>query len=740
MFSAVLFSLFVKRPEVIIATSPQFFCGCAGAIVSRLRRVPFILEIRDIWPESIVAVGALGNKWLLRFLEWLELRMYAAARHIVTVGQGYRQKLIEKGIRAEAISVITNGFDHEIFYPRQSDEKIRQRYNLNHEFVCSYVGTIGMACGLEVVLRTAKLLKNSRRNDIKFLLVGAGAVKEQLQRQALEENLDNVVFIGRQDRHLIPGIVSVSDACLVHLKKRDLFKTVLPSKIFEATAMAKPIIMGVEGYAAEFLKEANAGVCIEPENAEQLTEAVENLANDRQLCHSLGQAGYEYVTKHHDRDSLANDYLDTIVRFSNPASKQPRPDDAAMIWPPKPSIPTRMKVSDTMKIINVVGARPNFMKVAPIMTACRNSEAIEPLLVHTGQHYDEKMSDLFFRQLGIPEPDVNLEVGSASHAVQTAEVMKAFEHVVLEHEPDAVLVVGDVNSTIACGLVAVKLGVKLIHIEAGLRSFDRSMPEEINRLLTDSLSDFLFCSEQSGVDNLIRESISKEKIFLVGNVMIDTLLNNKSKANKSNILDQLNLNGDGYAVLTLHRPVNVDNSITFGRILDALEVIQNDIPIIFPIHPRTRRNVASFHLGNRLEELPNLRLIDPLGYLDFLKLMTSARLVLTDSGGIQEETTILKVPCLTLRENTERPITAEIGSSQIVGTDPDKISQAYRQAINGNWRESQIPPLWDGCAAERIVKTLLEGNPKVRIEKASMVKHNDSTERVLVTSGGGFPG
>ena len=213
------------------------------------------------------------------------------------------------------------------------------------------------------------------------------------------------------------------------------------------------------------------------------------------------------------------------------------------------------------------------------------------------------------------------------------------------------------------------------------------------------------------------------KIHFVGNVMIDTLLNNKSKANKSNILDQLNLNGDGYVVLTLHRPVNVDNSITFGRILDALEVIQNDMPIIFPIHPRTRRNVASFHLGNRLEELPNLRLIDPLGYLDFLKLMISARLVLTDSGGIQEETTILKVPCLTLRENTERPITAEIGSNQIVGTDPDKISQAYRQAINGSWREPQIPPLWDGCAAERIVKTLLEGNLKVRIEKASMVKH-----------------
>jgi len=348
------------------------------------------------------------------------------------------------------------------------------------------------------------------------------------------------------------------------------------------------------------------------------------------------------------------------------------------------------------------------MKIAPIMKACKASRAIEPLLVHTGQHYDEKMSDLFFRQLGIPEPDINLGVGSASHAVQTANIIKAFEPVVLDYKPDAVLVVGDVNSTIACGLVAVKLGVKLIHVEAGLRSFDRSMPEEINRLLTDSISDFLFCTEQSGVDNLICEGIPKEKIFLVGNVMIDTLLDNKAKAKKSNILDKLNLNGDDFAALTLHRPANVDNPAVFGRIFDALEVIQNDMPIIFPIHPRTHRNLKSFHLDKRFEELSNLQLIDPLGYLDFLKLMTFARLVLTDSGGIQEETTILKVPCLTLRENTERPITAEIGSNQVVGTDPARITEGYKQALNGHLRNFEIPPLWDGHAAERIVDILLD--------------------------------
>ena len=361
-----------------------------------------------------------------------------------------------------------------------------------------------------------------------------------------------------------------------------------------------------------------------------------------------------------------------------------------------------------MKIINVVGARPNFMKIAPLMAAQKESGRIEPILVHTGQHYDERMSDLFFRQLGIPEPDVNLGVGSASHAVQTAEIMRAFEPVVLERKPDAVLVVGDVNSTIACGLVAVKLGVKLIHVEAGLRSFDRSMPEEINRILTDAISDLLFCTEKSGVENLRREGIPDDKIFLVGNVMIDSLMANKEKAEKSRILDELNIKPNSYAVLTLHRPSNVDNPVVFGRILDAIEVIQSDMPVIFPIHPRTQKNIAGSELARKIDSMRSLRLTEPLGYLDFLKLMSNARLVLTDSGGIQEETTILKVPCITLRENTERPITVEAGSNILAGTTTDRIIAAYRKTIGNSNREIKTPPLWDGHAAERIVKVLLE--------------------------------
>lgn len=322
MFSSVFFSLFIKRPDMIIATSPQFFCGWAGVIASRIRSVQFILEIRDIWPESIVAVGAMRNKKLLNILEWLELKMYAAAQHIVTVGQGYKEKLVEKGIKEEVISVITNGFDSKVFYPRQLDEKFGRLYKPNHEFVCSYIGTIGMACGLDIVLRAAKLLKDRKRENIKFLLVGSGAVKEQLRRQADEIGLNNIVFIDRQDKHHIPDFISVSDVCLVHLKKAALFKTVLPSKIFEAAAMAQPIILGVEGYAAQFLKEANAGICIEPENAEQLVEAVEHLADNSKLCRLYGQSGYEYVTKYYNRDQLANKYIDIITHLGHPEKQK----------------------------------------------------------------------------------------------------------------------------------------------------------------------------------------------------------------------------------------------------------------------------------------------------------------------------------------------------------------------------------------------------------------------------------
>lgn len=361
-----------------------------------------------------------------------------------------------------------------------------------------------------------------------------------------------------------------------------------------------------------------------------------------------------------------------------------------------------------IKVICIVGTRPNFIKIAALMSAFKAEQSIEPVLVHTGQHYDERMSDLFFRQLEISEPDINLGCGGGSHAQQTAAIMTAFESVVLEHRPDAVLVVGDVNSTIACGLVAVKLGVRLIHVEAGLRSGDRSMPEEINRVLTDSISDLLFCSEQSGVDNLRREGIVEDKIHLVGNVMIDTLLRNREKAERTNILDDMGLKPRGFAVVTLHRPANVDDPGALAGLVDVLDAVQSDMPVIFPIHPRTNHHLMANGLKRRVDVMHNLRLVEPIGYLEFLKLMANARIVLTDSGGIQEETTILMVPCLTLRENTERPVTCTLGSNRLVGTKPKPIIAAYRDAMNDRKSMSQIPPLWDGRAAERITRIIVE--------------------------------
>jgi UDP-N-acetylglucosamine 2-epimerase (non-hydrolysing) len=368
--------------------------------------------------------------------------------------------------------------------------------------------------------------------------------------------------------------------------------------------------------------------------------------------------------------------------------------------------PDSSSESNVMKIINVVGARPNFMKIAPLMESFRATPGIDALLVHTGQHYDEAMSDLFFRELGIPEPDVNLGIGSGSHAVQTAAIMRAFEPVLQQHKPDAVLVVGDVNSTIACGLVAVKMGIKLTHVEAGLRSRDRTMPEEINRILTDAISDLLFCSEASGVENLRQEGIQECKIHLVGNLMIDTLLGHREKAGASQILKNLGLLDGGYAVVTLHRPANVDAPAVLHAILSALEEIGREMPVIFPVHPRTRQRLSAIGIQAAGSQV---RLIDPLGYLDFLKLISAAGVVLTDSGGIQEETTILNVPCLTLRENTERPVTIQAGTNQLVGADADRILKAYREIRTHPYRSPKHPPpFWDGRSAERVTRIILE--------------------------------
>ena len=355
-------------------------------------------------------------------------------------------------------------------------------------------------------------------------------------------------------------------------------------------------------------------------------------------------------------------------------------------------------------IILVVGARPNFMKIAPIYAELA-SRGEQLILLHTGQHYDDNMSKVFFDDLGMPKPDIYLGIGSGSHAYQTATVMIEFEKICIDREPSMVVVVGDVNSTVACSIVCAKLGVPCAHVEAGLRSFDRTMPEEINRILTDSVADLLLTPSPDGDENLRAEGVAKHRIVRVGNIMIDSLYSNLERSKESSILIDLGVM-DKFAILTLHRPSNVDDPDIFSGILSALETIGTEIQMIFPIHPRTEKMAKSFGMYERLESIPNIILTGPVGYLDFVALMASSTLVLTDSGGLQEETTALGIPCITLRENTERPITVTEGTNTIVGCDPELITKTALQALKGEGKGGRIPEMWDGKTAERIANVL----------------------------------
>ncbi|NOT54890.1 MAG: UDP-N-acetylglucosamine 2-epimerase (non-hydrolyzing) [Deltaproteobacteria bacterium] len=366
-----------------------------------------------------------------------------------------------------------------------------------------------------------------------------------------------------------------------------------------------------------------------------------------------------------------------------------------------------------MKIANVVGVRPNFVKIAPLIKEMRRYADIESILIHTGQHYDVRMAGQFFEDLQIPLPDVSLEVGSGSHAAQTSDVMKRIESVFAEFAPDVVVVVGDVNSTLAAALTAAKLQIPVAHVEAGLRSFDRTMPEEINRLVTDAIADYLFVTEESGQQNLLREGVGEQKIFFVGNVMIDSLESSRASWEKSLLHTRLGVERKQYGIVTLHRPSNVDDEGTLRGLLEALGEIAQQIPLIFPVHPRTRGRLQTLTglrhpLWFGAENLPakGICCLEPVGYLDFMALVAGARIVLTDSGGLQEETSALGVPCLTLRANTERPVTVTHGTNQLVGTVPQEITKAALSTLSSVRTDFQVPPLWDGKAAQRIVAIL----------------------------------
>jgi UDP-N-acetylglucosamine 2-epimerase (non-hydrolysing) len=360
-----------------------------------------------------------------------------------------------------------------------------------------------------------------------------------------------------------------------------------------------------------------------------------------------------------------------------------------------------------MEIISVVGARPNFIKISPLIREfSRYDHRLTNKICHTGQHFDEKMSKVFFNDLELPKPDFFLGVGSGSHAVQTARIMIEFEKVLLDEKPDLIIVVGDVNSTMACSIVASKLNIKIAHVEAGLRSFDRTMPEEINRLVTDTLSDFLFVSEKSGLENLKREGIADSKVFFTGNIMIDSLVYYLDRINQSNIMSEYQLDKQDYLLATFHRPSNVDSYSDIQSLGDLLNSLAEKRKIIFPIHPRTLKTIQKHDLWDKMH--PNIIITNPLGYFDFLALMKNAELVITDSGGIQEETTYLGVQCLTVRDNTERPVTVDIGTNQLVGIDISTIKNAANEVLDGKIKKGGIPKLWDGKTAERIVSILME--------------------------------
>jgi UDP-N-acetylglucosamine 2-epimerase (non-hydrolysing) len=363
-------------------------------------------------------------------------------------------------------------------------------------------------------------------------------------------------------------------------------------------------------------------------------------------------------------------------------------------------------VSGRAKILHVVGARPNFMKIAPVMQAIARAGFADQKLVHTGQHYDIAMSDVFFTDLGMPVPDIHLGVGSGSHAEQTAKVLVGFERVCLDEKPDLVVVAGDVNSTLACALDCAKLRIPCAHVEAGLRSFDMEMPEEVNRIVTDRLCEILLTPSPDADENLRQEGTDPSRIFRVGNVMIDTLLAHLPKARAAGPQARMGVEPGRYGVLTLHRPSNVDDPEVFGGLVEALGEIQRHLPIVFPLHPRTRKRMEDFGLGPRMAALAGLLLCEPLGYLEFLGLTADAKLVLTDSGGLQEETTALGIPCLTIRENTERPVTVSEGTNTLVGVDPRRIVDEVMRVLSGTGKAGRVPALWDGGASERIAEVL----------------------------------
>ena len=672
-----------RRPELLFVESPPLFIGYAASDLSWRWKCPFVFNVSDLWPESAIRMGIVKPGLATRMAERLEHKLYRRAAGVT--GQSAEiVAAVRRCVPAVRAEVITNGVDPSRVGPdRDGDAAARAMLGPEPGPIFIFAGLLGLAQGLDQILDLAASLNVEVPG--RFVLVGEGPDRERLVSRIERERIGRIKIVPAQPRERIPALLAAADAALITLGMS--IPGAVPSKIYEAMASRLPILLVADGEPATRIADADCGIAVAPGDFSGTEIGLRPIGRHRVRTSRLPRARPDVARRRDHLRSLEHcrKTRSVLVEF-------------AFIRSPEFRAVNR-------SIACVVGARPNFVKMGPILAGLRAADPqLRVTLIHTGQHYDEAMSDLFFRQLGLPTPDVHLEVGSGSQGEQTAKVLSRYESWLMQTAPRplATLVVGDVNSTMACTLASVKLGVPVIHVEAGLRSFDRTMPEEINRVVTDAISELLLVSEPSGIENLKREGRPEVAIRLVGNVMIDVLLAQLPAARALEQPAKMGLMPGQFAVWTMHRPSNVDDSEVLAALSAALGRIAGRLPVVFPVHPRTRARLEAAGLWQSLEQSPGVRLTTPLGYQEFLSLTSQARLIITDSGGLQEESAALEIPCLTLRENTERPITVSEGTSTLVGNNVALLEQSDDEILAGRYKRGKSPVLWDGKAGERI--------------------------------------
>ncbi len=610
----------------------------------------------------------------------LAVRVMKSLSGIVALTQASAKRIREAGVVEPRIIVEPDAVDPALFQNPLPREVARQTLGIHSdEFLCLYTGkytTMGMAKGLDEAIQAVKNLRRDGRR-VRFLAVG-GTEEERVRYAQYAD--EGVGFLGHQPQTDLQNFYAAADVLLMPFPHTEHFAYFMsPLKMFEYMMSGVPILATDLPSVREILDE-KACLFAAPGDAASIQSKIAYAMDHPEYTRSLAAEAKERSGQY-TWDQRAARILDWV----------------------KPGVSEKDETPFQKKrYLLVAGARPNFMKIAPLYRELQ-SRGASLFLVHTGQHYDDMMSDIFFKELGIPAPDANLAVGSGGRVAQTSKIMELLEPIIHRYNPDALIVVGDVNSTAAAAMAGVKAGVKVAHVEAGLRSFNWSMPEELNRMIADHHSDLLFVSDPKGLEHLQNERVPTERTHFVGNIMIDTLHHAGRQSNESTLLSDLSLESGGYALLTMHRPENVDEQESLRRLLDVLDNIGRYLPVVFPMHPRTQARIQEFSI-----DIPtNIQVIEPVGYIDMVALMKGAKCVLTDSGGLQEETTALGIPCLTLREQTERPITVEVGTSEVVGNDPDKILDAFERILRGEWKKGAVPDGWDGETAKRIVDVLM---------------------------------